>query len=124
MWTSGSNFACNLDRLKENGIGAVVTAADLKYEFPPEIKQIKLIFEDKPNEPLLPQVSKAVEFIEEQRKHTGVVIHCVSGISRGPAVTIGYLIKAKNMSFEDALEAVKGKRGCTDPNPGFVEQLK
>lgn len=124
VWTSGTNFACNLEKLKEHGIGAVVTCGNIDFQYPENIRQVKLFFEDKPEEDVIAQVEKAQQFIDEARKNTGVVIHCVSGISRGPAITIGYLMKANKLSYEQALELVKGKRECTHPNAGFESQLK
>lgn len=124
VWTSGTNFACNLDNLKEHNIGAVVTCGNVDFAYPENIKQIKLLFEDKPEEDVVSQVDKARQFIDEARKHTGVVIHCVSGISRGPAITIGYLMRANNLTYEEALDLVKTKRTCTNLNVGFDSQLK
>lgn len=59
VWTSGTKFACDVPNLKAHGIGAVVTACNLDFQFPPEIKQLKLLFEDKPEEKLAPQIEKA-----------------------------------------------------------------
>lgn len=48
----------------------------------------------------------------------------MKGISRSVSVVIGYLMSEKNMSYEEAIEYVKKKRPISDPNDGFVVQLK
>ncbi len=46
------------------------------------------------------------------------------GFSRSPAVLIGYLIRFRGLTFDEALEAVRLQRGCANPNEGFVKQLR
>ena len=41
-----------------------------------------------------------------------------------PLQVIAYTMKEYNMSLEEALEHVKGKRSVVNPNDGFVQQLK
>lgn len=53
-----------------------------------------------------------------------MVIHCVSGVSRGPAITIGYLMRKEHQPYEQVAASVKAKRNTIQPNPGFVTQLQ
>ena len=46
------------------------------------------------------------------------------GISRSTTIVIYYLMKKNNINFEEAYNIVKEKRGVTNPNYGFIEQLK
>ncbi|MEQ2264787.1 dual specificity phosphatase 19, partial [Xenotaenia resolanae] len=53
-----------------------------------------------------------------------VLVHCNAGVSRAPAVVIGYLMSCDGQSYEDALSLVKSARPASSPNPGFLEQLR
>lgn len=55
---------------------------------------------------------------------TKVFVHCAMGMSRSATSVIMYIMKQFHMSMEDALEFVKTQREETDPNDGFLEQLK
>lgn len=52
-----------------------------------------------------------------------VLVHCKSGISRGPATIMVYLVKRYNMTPKKALEFVKEKRPIVEPKSGFLKQL-
>lgn len=64
------------------------------------------------------------QFIEEGLKSGGVLVHCMAGISRGPAIVIGYLMYKHLMTLNEAYELVKEKRPLIKPNKGFLEQLQ
>ncbi len=49
-------------------------------------------------------------FIEEERKRTNVLVHCMAGVSRSVALVIAYLIRHSNMSYDDAFAFVKSRR--------------
>ena len=65
------------------------------------------------------------KFIDDAIKNGGrVMVHCHAGISRSSSIILAYLIKYKNMSFDEALATAQKKREKINPNPGFVKQLK
>jgi len=51
------------------------------------------------------------------------LVHCKMGISRSASTVLAYLMKEHNHSFADALEHVKKRRSCINPNGGFRNQL-
>lgn len=51
------------------------------------------------------------------------MVHCVAGVSRSASLCIGYLIKARGITLEDAYNHVLNCRPCIRPNYGFFEQL-
>lgn len=52
-----------------------------------------------------------------------IYVHCVSGISRSPALVVAYIMKSKKLCHEKAIKFVKKKRPITNLNKGFVRQL-
>ena len=46
------------------------------------------------------------------------------GMSRSATSVIMYIMRIFSMSLDDALEFVKTQRLATDPNDGFLEQLR
>ncbi|CAG5865370.1 dual specificity protein phosphatase 19 isoform 2-T2 [Menidia menidia] len=80
---------------------------------------------DLPDTDLVPYIQECCDFIQQARSEKGVVLaHCNAGVSRAPAVVIGYLMSCEGQSFDDALSAVKSARPASSPNPGFLEQLR
>ncbi|XP_061649005.1 dual specificity protein phosphatase 19-like [Phyllopteryx taeniolatus] len=80
---------------------------------------------DHPDTPLLPYLKECCHFIQQARHEKGVVlVHSNAGVSRGPAVVIGYLMSHQHQSFDSALACVRAARPAAFPNPGFVQQLK
>jgi len=53
-----------------------------------------------------------------------VYVHCVAGISRSPSVVIAYIMRKEGKNFEEAMQFVKERRTCVNPNEGFIKQLK
>ncbi|XP_041857572.1 dual specificity protein phosphatase 19a [Melanotaenia boesemani] len=80
---------------------------------------------DLPDTDLLPYIQECCDFIQQARREKGIVlVHCNAGVSRAPAVVIGYLISCDGQSFNEALSLVKTARPASSPNPGFLEQLR
>ncbi|XP_053329557.1 dual specificity protein phosphatase 18 isoform X2 [Spea bombifrons] len=51
------------------------------------------------------------------------LIHCVAGISRSPALCLGYLMKHKGLTLLAAHSYLKSLRPIIRPNNGFWKQL-
>ena len=72
---------------------------------------------------ILSDVTKRIETILKEDADSKILLHCVEGRSRSPAMLIGVLMKLKRMSFEDAYEKVASKRTIS-LNSGFVTALR
>jgi Dual specificity phosphatase, catalytic domain len=59
--------------------------------------------------------SESIDFIQ---------VHCLMGISRSATVVCGYFVATMKMTPQEALTAVKAKRGIVCPNLGFRIQLE
>ncbi|EKM55098.1 uncharacterized protein PHACADRAFT_255472 [Phanerochaete carnosa HHB-10118-sp] len=86
---------------------------------------LQLPLQDSPFAELAEHLPRATAFITDALQDTRarVLVHCVQGVSRSASVVCAYLIKAYGWTPAQAVQFVKSKRPCTDPNPGFVSQL-
>ncbi|GJP44102.1 hypothetical protein CLOM_g3506 [Closterium sp. NIES-68] len=65
------------------------------------------------------------EFIEQcQRDQAKVLVHCMSGQSRSPAVVVGYLMRAKGVKLPEAVAWLKERRPSVNIQPAMLEQLQ
>lgn len=65
------------------------------------------------------------QFIECIRNMNGyVLVHCGEGVSRSPTLLIGYLIKEKGLSYDDAFNILHNAQPNLKPNRGFNRFLK
>ncbi|MCP8718429.1 MAG: dual specificity protein phosphatase family protein [Asgard group archaeon] len=93
-------------------------------------KQIEVTDEESTN--LVPYFKESYEFINSalfkdpnDKKHQGnILVHCSQGVSRSVSFIIAYLMEKYNLTFDQALHAVKRKSPDAEPNQGFMEQLK
>ena len=52
-----------------------------------------------------------------------VLVHCLAGISRSPAICMAYLMYTMNFSMDQAHDFIKRKRRIISPNLNFMQQL-
>jgi len=81
------------------------------------------VMDDK-REDILSYFEVCFEFIDQGRESGGVLVHCQKGQSRSATVVVAYIMKTQKESLEKALQFVKERRKCIDPNPGFLTQLE
>lgn len=56
--------------------------------------------------------------------NTKCLVHCAMGMSRSATSVIMFIMRLFSMKLDDAFEFVKTQREATDPNDGFLEQLR
>lgn len=66
--------------------------------------------EDKENFNIGQYFELSNKFIEESRKFTNVLIHCVAGISRSATLVAAYIMGKYNHTANDAIAFVKRRR--------------
>ncbi|CAF0727038.1 unnamed protein product [Adineta ricciae] len=85
---------------------------------------LRISINDSLDAQLLPYFDRAYAFIEKARLNNGhVLIHCLAGISRSPALAIAYVIRYLHLSADDAYKYVKQRRSQISPNFNFLGQL-
>jgi protein-tyrosine phosphatase len=55
---------------------------------------------------------------------SAVLVHCAAGISRSATIVTSYVMKKQQMTAQQALAFVTGKRPIVCPNLGFRRQLE
>jgi protein phosphatase slingshot len=116
--------ASDLEVLTRHGIRAVVDASnrDGNPRFP-DILYHDVPIAD-PDERLSEFLPDVVAFVDEARRRGPVLLHCVAGISRSPALAICYLHERHGMSLLAALDHVRSRRPVADPHPLFLRVIQ
>ncbi|KAK2463645.1 hypothetical protein APHAL10511_004396 [Amanita phalloides] len=122
--------AIDAERLTWLAATHVVSVLDQDVDLPKFIRnehRLHIRITDTLEADLLPHLDKATSFIHaalEENSTNVVVVHCMMGISRSPAVVCAYLIAQKNMEVEEAIVYVQSKRSIVHINPAFINQLE
>lgn len=59
---------------------------------------------------LSPFFETANELLVTETRRTNVLVHCMAGVSRSASLVIAYLMKSRNIGFNEAFGLVKSKR--------------
>ena len=126
LFVSGYKVVQNAKLLEKNKITHVL---NLVGDYCPNIHKDKYIYKnffirDSKSENIECLFYEIFEFIENCFSQNGkLVVHCIQGVSRSITVVVAFLIFKLRISFNDAFELVKLKRGVASPNIGFIAQL-
>ncbi|KAF8409640.1 hypothetical protein HHK36_005718 [Tetracentron sinense] len=67
----------------------------------------------------------AIQFLEQCEKDKArVLVHCMSGKNRSPAIVIAYLMKCKGWRLAQSNQWVKDRRPCVNISPAVYQQLQ
>ena len=120
---TNAQYLCELQYFNINTI--INVACEIPKICNDKFKYIKYNWDDIFIFDILVDIDDIVDQIHtEITNENSVLVHCAKGISRSASVVIGYLMKYKKMSYNDAYKYVKTLRSCINPNSGFVDQLK
>ncbi|ARF08391.1 dual specificity phosphatase [Catovirus CTV1] len=118
--------ATNFQILTEHKVNLVIncTRECIHKKKCENVDYIKIDIDDDPSYDIFSHFDKITDTIHQYLNNNKVVlVHCKYGKSRSVSMIIAYLIKYKNMNFENSLDLVKQKRKSACPNSGFVQQL-
>lgn len=122
IYIGDEDDAKNFSLLQEKKITHILIAGKyLEKHYPDSFIYYQINISDKLDQYLDFYFDECNEFIKNS---TNVLVHCVVGKSRSPAIVMGYLIGVIKMSFQEAFDLVKEKRSIMSPNENFIEQLK
>ncbi|EPQ52031.1 hypothetical protein GLOTRDRAFT_80177 [Gloeophyllum trabeum ATCC 11539] len=124
LWVGDLASALDTEKLREKGIGSVVSAMRGRVSIHPTFIRHQINLDDEEDADVLSHLVPAVSFIQaELDKGRGVLIHCQAGMSRSATIAAAYLMYARNMDPASALEHIRKVRPQTMPNEGFLRQL-
>ncbi|XP_026566746.1 dual specificity protein phosphatase 13-like isoform X1 [Pseudonaja textilis] len=124
--------AHNKEELRRYGITHILNAAHGAWGskgnqtfYGSEISYYGIAAEDDVDFDLTVYFHPASEYIHQALKAPKgkILVHCVLGKSRSPALVLAYLMIYQNLSLADALEMLLQHRAIS-PNRGFLKQLQ
>jgi protein-tyrosine phosphatase len=71
---------------------------------------------------ILPHIDSSIRFLK--KCDGNVLVHCSAGISRSVSIVVAYLMKEKNVSYDNAIDYIRKRLPIANPNYSFVKQLK
>eukprot|EP00041_Stephanoeca_diplocostata_P020713 m.468757 g.468757 ORF g.468757 m.468757 type:complete len:352 (-) comp21647_c1_seq1:164-1219(-) len=112
--------------LEELNIKYIVSVCVEDVELPVSItNHLRINVTDEDGSDLLTYFPAANNFITQALANdVGVLVHCVSGISRSATVVMAYVMHAQQLPCPKAFRVVKKKHRPSCPNEGFRRQLK
>ena len=107
-----------------HGIRAIVDASNREGNprFP-DIRYHEVPLAD-PDERFTEFVPGVVAFIDEARRSGPVLLHCLAGVSRSPALAICYLHERCGLTLPGALRHVQSCRSQANPHPRFLRLIQ
>ncbi len=112
----------------EKNIKGIVSIGDYgedNHQQSSSVAELPIHLEDTPESDFRPLLPKTREFINKIFQEQGsVLVHCVVGVSRSPAIVIAYLIQEYGLTFQQAFDQVKNARPCVCLYDTHMEQLK
>ncbi|KAJ8313801.1 hypothetical protein KUTeg_008362 [Tegillarca granosa] len=118
------DVAMEYDLLQKYKVTHILNLATfVENQFPSKFTYRKMHINDYPEANILGMFNTAFGFIDKARENGCVLVHCNAGVSRAATIVIGYLMKTKGMTYQQAFDYTKSKRPCICPNSGFRTQL-
>lgn len=125
LFLGPQTVAENSDWLRRHKITHILNmGADVERTYP-GIEYTYIDIDDAPHEPIAKWFPTVYNFVEKGRSGSNrVLVHCAAGISRSATVVCAYLMRKNGWTLPQTLQFLRARRGCVNPNPGFVAQLQ
>ncbi|XP_014672609.1 PREDICTED: dual specificity protein phosphatase 22-like [Priapulus caudatus] len=112
-------------QLREHGITHILSVHDNAKPLRDDVVYLCVPASDAPGQDLVVHFPACVDFIHAARLAGGaVLVHCLAGASRSVTVAVAYVMTVTELTWREALEAVRRARTCANPNFGFRSQLR
>ncbi|MPC69208.1 Dual specificity protein phosphatase 14 [Portunus trituberculatus] len=111
--------------MSELGVTCVVNATTELPNAPLQgVRVVAVRVADDPSADLASHLAAAADTIHQELCGGGrVLVHCVAGVSRSPALVLAYLVRHGGMTLREAFLHVRAARPSARPNSGFFSQL-
>ena len=126
LFLSDYKKAENLHLLERYRITHILTLCeDLPPRYPDQFTYCVRSIDDRIGVSIQQLFPETNAFIDQPLQRNGrVLVHCLMGVSRSATAVIAYVMWKRRMRFAEALAFVRERHPDTDPNGGFVQQLK
>ncbi|PRP88906.1 von Willebrand factor D and EGF domain-containing protein-like [Planoprotostelium fungivorum] len=119
-------------QMNEYSVGHILTVSnDFRKDKGEEFVHHLIGVPDYPSSDLFSHFAQTHEFINTARygpdnkgPQSGVLVHCMAGVSRSATIVIAYLMKELGLSLIEAAHLTRSSRAQIWPNGGFVLQLE
>ncbi len=113
----------------QRGFATVVAVLDASEResfapLPEGVDEYDISLDDTLHADLFPALRKLLVIMDRVRENGNVLVHCVAGLSRSPALVIGYLMHYHGQPFDKALAIVQTAKPDVCPNEHFIAQLR
>jgi dual specificity MAP kinase phosphatase len=125
LFIGSESNAQNLDELSSEHIRYIINVTShVPLYHSEQFHYYHIPADDTQKQNLLDYFDEAYKFILNAiENNEKILVHCVAGISRSPAIVISFLMRYAHMNMNDAYEFVKTKRSIVSPNLNFMGQL-
>eukprot|EP00960_Hanusia_phi_P011234 328637-Hanusia_phi.AAC.5 len=126
LYVGGLHVAQNLELLKGVGISHIINCSKITSEdfYPESFTYMSIYINDAPSEDISCHIYNAIHFIDKARREgKKILVHCTQGVSRSCSICIAYTMLREKISYDEAFQRLKLKRGICNPNAGFCSQL-
>ena len=124
LFIGDRSSASDVDTLLAYNVVAIVNIGSAKNKFPNRFQYLKIPMPDNEKSNIAQYLDQVVAFIDRQRKHGSVLVHCKAGVCRSATFIIAYLMKSEHLSLEQAHRVVKEKRSVIEPSPCFLAAVE
>lgn len=124
IYIGDMNHAKSLETLNKLGITHIINVSkDVPCYYEDVFQYFRVPIDDTLTENVCLYLKDAIHFILKAKDDAKIFVHCAAGISRSPAIVIGYVMWKQKTSFDDAFLIVHAHRSVIDPNFAFCSQL-
>lgn len=124
IYLGNGNNAANMDTLNKFKINIIINVTqELDNYFEDKFEYYKFELLDEKDNDISNYFEDCLN-IYQNNLNKNILIHCFMGSSRSAIMVLLYLIKIKNISFDDSIDFLKKKRDIVNINIEFIEQLK
>ncbi|KAE8685907.1 Protein-tyrosine-phosphatase IBR5 [Hibiscus syriacus] len=120
LYLGSYDNACRSELLKTQGITRVLNTVPACQNLYKNSFTYHCLQDDK-----ILQFDDAIQFLEQcERDKAQVLVHCMSGKNRSPAIVIAFLMRSKGWRLPQSYQFVKERRPSVDINQAIYQQLQ
>ncbi|KAG0143225.1 hypothetical protein CROQUDRAFT_661551 [Cronartium quercuum f. sp. fusiforme G11] len=117
----------SLDLLRQSNIRNIVAAMKQSYLLHPGFELLRVPIDDTDRTNICEWFDVVGNWIQsrlDSEDGYGVLVHCAAGVSRSTTLVAAYLMKAQNLTAEEAVFYISSKRPQVQPTEFFIHQLE